>query len=65
MSDKLHNGSAGYGTLTNIVRMRKVWLVTHQEGIGNEQSPVKEVRTYFDEEGKMLDRIDTFKSKNN
>ncbi len=58
--DKLLNGSAGYGTLTNIVRMRRVWLVEHMEGVGTEESPVRKIHSFFDEEGKLLNRIDPF-----
>ncbi len=54
---KLLNNSAGYGEITNLITMKRVYLITHHEGIGTEECPMKEVRTYFDEEGKMLDRI--------
>lgn len=63
MADQLHNGSAGYGSLSNLIGMRRVYLVTHREGIGNDGSPTREIRTYFDEDGRMLDRVDIWKPK--
>lgn len=58
---RLHNGDAGYGNLTNLIRMKKVYMIEHQQGIGNDESPFRPVRTFFDEEGNMLNRFDPFK----
>lgn len=58
MKDKLLNGSAGYGELSNLIRLEKVLMVTHHEGIGTEESPVRQIMTFFTLEGEMLSRID-------
>ena len=63
MKNKLLNGSTGHGELTNLLRMRRVYMVTHQEGVGTEEEPSREIRTYFDEEGHMLDRVDGWKNR--
>lgn len=61
--DKLLNGSAGYGELTQLIRMKKVWMIEHQEGIGTEESPRRSIRTFFDEEGQYILRDDPFTTK--
>ena len=48
----------GYGNLTNLIRMTRVYMIEHQEGKGTKESPMRYVRTYFDVEGKMLNRCD-------
>ncbi len=50
----------GYGNLTNLITLKRVWMTRHQEGTGNDDSPIREVLTFFDEEGKFLHRKDAF-----
>jgi hypothetical protein len=47
-----------YGSVSNLIRLRKVWMVTHTEGNGTPESPLREVRTFFDEHGAFLSRDD-------
>lgn len=61
MKDELLNGSAGYGSLTNIIKMERVYAVTHYEGIGTDKSPMREIKTFFDEKGNMIARVDPVK----
>lgn len=47
-----------YGNLTNLISMKRVYMTEHKEGRGIEESPVRIVRTFFDEDGNSLGRID-------
>lgn len=59
--DKLQNGSAGYGSLVNLVKMQTVYMISHHEGIGTPESPVRVVRTFFTHEGQFIFRDDPIK----
>lgn len=53
----------GYGDLTNLIAMKKVFMVEHKEGTGlNGDSPMRIVRTFFDEDCNFLCR-DDFKTR--
>lgn len=60
MKDKLINNSTGYGELSNIIRMEKVFMITHFEGIGTEESPTRQIRTFFTQNGDFIIRDDVF-----
>jgi hypothetical protein len=54
--NKKHNG---YGDLTNIIKLEKVWMTRHLEGTGlDNDSPMREVLTFFDKDGGFLARKD-------
>ncbi len=63
MKDKLLNGSAGYGNLTQLIKVEKVLMVTHCEGIGTEESPTRRIRTFFTTEGEFIKRDDPWKQQ--
>lgn len=54
---------AGYGRLTNLIRLTRVYMTEHQEGEGTDESPCRPIRTFFDENGDYLSRFDPFKIK--
>lgn len=47
-----------YGNLTNLISLKRVYMTEHREGRGTEESPIKVIRTIFDEDGNLLGRID-------
>lgn len=51
----------GYGELTNLIRFEQVYMVSHHEGVGTDDSPHREVKTFFSREGEFLGRIDPLK----
>lgn len=52
----------GYGDLTNLIKVRKAFVIEHQEGVGTEESPMRTISTVFDENMKYIARIDPFNS---
>ncbi len=54
----------GYGNLTNLIKLERVWMVTHKEGRGTEDSPMREIKTFFDEDSKYLHRKDVAAKSN-
>ncbi len=63
--DELLNGSAGYGSMANLIRMKRVYMTEHTEGVGTKQSPMRQVLTFFDEDGNVLARKDPCKTQSN
>lgn len=59
-AESLGWGTPSYGNLTNLIKMKRVYMVEHSEGVGTEESPHRTVRTFFDEEGNFLGRGDPF-----
>lgn len=48
----------GHGNLTNLIGLRRVWMTVHSEGVGTDESPLREVKTFFDEDGRYITRYD-------
>lgn len=51
----------GYGDLTNLIRFEQVYMVTHHEGVGTDDSPLREIKTFFSKDGEFLGRIDSWR----
>lgn len=56
-----HNDSAGYGDLTNLIKVRRVLMVEHREGTGSDDSPTRFIQSIFDEDLKFIARLDPAK----
>lgn len=51
----------GYGSFTNMVKMEQVYMLTHMEGVGTTESPVREIKTFFTADYTFIARIDPLK----